>query len=227
MAKTYFITGTDTAVGKTYVTQNLLNAAKQQGFSALGLKPIAAGCEQTKAGWQNDDALALQSASTCKLSYVEINPFAFKDPISPHLAAKNSGEVVSATMLQEKINPLLKKDVNLLLIEGAGGWRVPINDTELFSDWVNLLQIPVIVVVGMRLGCLNHALLTFEAIRQDGLSIAGWVANSIDPEMKQLSENINYLQSKLPEPLLATFSYQLDNNPNNLVDLRSAIELLI
>jgi dethiobiotin synthetase len=202
MPKTFFITGTDTGVGKTTVTCALLAKARGQGLSTMALKPIAAGCEQTPEGLRNDDALALMAHMTEPLSYAEVNPVALPEPLSPHLAAALAGKRLTSQQIAGYTRGGLSRRVDLALVEGAGGWRVPISDREFFSEIPKLMRLPVILVVGLRLGCINHALLTAEAVIKDGLRIAGWVGNVVDPGMQALDGNIDTLQRMLPFPCL-------------------------
>lgn len=202
MAKAFFIAGTDTGVGKTTVSCALLAAAKAKGLSTLALKPLAAGCEQTADGLRNDDALALMAVMTEPLSYDEVNPVALAAALSPHLAAAEAGRRLSIQQLAGFTRGGLMRRADFKLVEGAGGWRVPISNRELLSALPKELGLPVVLVVGMRLGCLNHAILTVEAIARDGLRLAGWVANVIDPEMAALDENVATLSNMLSAPCL-------------------------
>lgn len=204
--KRFFVAGTDTGVGKTLVTSALLMAAARRGHSTLGLKPVAAGCEQTEAGLRNEDALALQAASTVSASYEQINPVALREAIAPHLAAKHENRTLQASRLAGLCRGALPK-ADLVLVEGAGGWRVPLNGRETLAALAVELRLPVILVVGIRLGCLNHALLTAEAIRNDRLPLAGWIANVIDPGTACIDENIETLERWLGAPRLATVPY--------------------
>ena len=204
--KIFFITGTDTHVGKTCVTAGLLQLAKQQGLSCLGLKPVAAGCEDASTGLCNEDALLLQSVSSVQLPYQQINPVALNAAVSPHIAAQKEKRVLSADRLAGFCRSSFRL-ADLTLVEGAGGWRVPINPSETMADLVRILQLPVLLVVGMRLGCLNHALLTTEAICKDGLQLAGWVANVVDPQMMYLEENIQTLQNRIHAPCLGVVPF--------------------
>ena len=205
MAKQWlFITGTDTDVGKTVVACGFLAAANQQGLRTAAIKPVAAGCEVTEQGMTNSDALQLQAAASHKLSYQQINPVALEPAIAPHIAAAEAGLRMSASRLVGYCRGVSLMPVDTVVVEGAGGWRVPINSRETLADVARELECAVIVVVGMRLGCLNHALLTMEAIRRDGLQIAGWVANILDPEMPRLQENIDTLKQCINEPCLGT-----------------------
>lgn len=211
MAKRFFVTGTNTGVGKTLVTSALLCAARQQGLRTIGLKPVAAGCELTEEGLCNEDALALQAQSSLPLSYAQINPVALAPAIAPHIAAARENRRLSADRLAGFCRGSMMLPSDLLLVEGAGGWRVPLNERETFADLVKILQLPVILVVGMELGCINHALLTAEAIRRDGLELAGWVANSVTPEMDCYEGNLASLQQRLDCPLIAELPFLADN----------------
>lgn len=201
MKESYFITGTDTDVGKTWVACRLLQRAARAGKHTLGLKPVAAGAVLSSDGLRNDDALLLQHASSVQLPYANTNPFCFEPAIAPHLAAQQANTTLTAHAVAAAVqNSIAHSAANYVLIEGAGGWRVPINDTESLADVARLLGAPVILVVGMRLGCLNHALLTAEAIRADGLALAGWVANDLGEAMPWLEDNIAALEQRLPAP---------------------------
>ncbi|GAB4392336.1 MAG: dethiobiotin synthase [Gammaproteobacteria bacterium] len=202
-----FITGTDTEIGKTFVSQQLLSFFKQKGLSTVALKPVSAGCQLTPAGWRNEDALALQQAATCLLPYEQVNPIALRIPVSPHLAAKAENTNVTAEDLYRLSLPVLHQEVDVIIIEGAGGWFAPINEYQTLADYVKLLRCPVLLVVGMKLGCLNHTLLTVNAIRQQGIKLIGWVANCVTSDMLMLEENIKTLEQKQFAPLLATIPY--------------------
>jgi dethiobiotin synthetase len=227
--KSVFITGTDTDAGKTYVSVLLLNAINAAGFKTMGFKPIAAGCEQTTHGLRNDDALNLQAAASHKVPYAMVNPIAFSPPIAPHIAAAQMGVKIDMQRVANTLNALQNEDADFLIIEGAGGWRLPIslpstplgsslpsasddskctqlNDNKkvaFLSDFVANTKLSVILVVGMKLGCLNHAVLTFEQIKRDNCDIIGWVANQIDPNMSCYAENLASLHALLDAPFLA------------------------
>lgn len=217
MAKQWlFITGTDTDVGKTLVGCGVLAAANRQGLRTAAIKPVAAGCEVTEQGMTNTDALQLQAAASHKLSYQQINPVALEPAIAPHIAAAEAGLRMSASRLVGYCRGVSLLPVDMVIIEGAGGWRVPINSRETLADVAQELECAVIVVVGMRLGCLNHALLTMEAIRRDGLQIAGWVANILDTEMPRLQENIDTLKQSIDEPCLGIVPRLDDLSPEQV-----------
>jgi len=208
MKKRYFITGTDTDVGKTHITEALLRAAQQRGLTTLGLKPLAAGAELIGGQWSNDDARRLQAVSSLKLPYEQVNPILLRAALAPHLAAEMEQRRLTVQSLAGFCRgTLMTQRAQLTLIEGAGGWRVPLNDRETLADLAIDLNLEVILVVGMTLGCLNHALLTMEAIRRDGLQLAGWVANCLDPQMSSLEANIQTLVKRLPAPLLGTMPF--------------------
>ena len=202
MSPAYFIAGTDTDVGKTTIAAGLLYAARQAGLSTAAGKPVASGCAQTPHGLRNADALALLAECSLPLSYDEVNPVAFEPAIAPHIAAREAGVVLSVSSLLAPMQQVLAKQADFTLIEGAGGWRVPLSDQDSLSDVARGLDLPVILVVGVRLGCISHALLTAEAIAQDGLQLAGWVANIIDSKTARLEENLATLAERLPAPCL-------------------------
>ncbi|MCL1049234.1 dethiobiotin synthase [Shewanella abyssi] len=201
---TYFVTGTDTDCGKTLVSSALLTAVKGE---TVGFKPVASGCEQTEQGLRNSDALALMAASSIKLPYEDINPFAFLAAIAPHIAASEQNISLSPKKIQAQLNMVQYLGADFALVEGAGGWRLPLGDGHFMSEVVQAMQLPVILVVGMKLGCLNHALLTAEAIERDGLVIAGWVANQVDPDMANQQENLASLQQMMSAPFLGHIPY--------------------
>lgn len=202
MSPAYFITGTDTDVGKTTVAAGLLQAARAAGLSTAAGKPVASGCEVTPEGLRNADALALMAQCTLALSYEEVNPVAFEPAIAPHIAAREAGVALTVQALLTPMQRILSQRADFTLIEGAGGWRVPLSGQDSLSDVAQGLDLPVILVVGVRLGCISHALLTAEAIAQDGLQLAGWVANIIDPKTSRLEENLATLAERLPAPCL-------------------------
>ncbi|MGF6517113.1 dethiobiotin synthetase [Pseudomonas sp. BT76 TE3572] len=202
MSAAYFITGTDTDVGKTTIAAGLLHAARSAGLSTAAGKPVASGCDVTPKGLRNADALALLAQCSLPLTYAQVNPVAFELPIAPHLAAREAGVALTVQSLLTPMQDILDMQADFTLIEGAGGWRVPLADQDNLSDLAMALDLPVILVVGVRLGCINHALLTAEAIAQDGLQLAGWVANIIDPKTARLEENLATLAERIPAPCL-------------------------
>lgn len=224
--KKYFVTGTDTGVGKTTVSCALLAAAKARGLRTLALKPLAAGGEATPEGLRNDDALALMQAMTEPLLYEEVNPVALPLPLSPHLAAREANRRLTIRQLGGFCRGGLMRRVDLALVEGAGGWRVPISDRELLSALPKELGLPVILVVGLRLGCLNHAILTAESILRDGVRLAAWVGNAVDPDMAALEDNVATLTALLPAPCLGVLPWQPDATPEARGSLLSLDPLL-
>ncbi|NAT57040.1 dethiobiotin synthase [Pseudomonas syringae pv. actinidifoliorum] len=202
MSAAYFITGTDTDAGKTTVAAGLLHAARLKGLSTAAGKPVASGCVMTAEGLRNSDALALQAECSIELDYDEVNPLAFAPAIAPHLAALEAGVVLTVDSLLQPMRHILDKQADFTLIEGAGGWRVPLAGQHNLSDLAIALGLPVILVVGVRLGCINHAVLTAEAIARDGLHLAGWVANVSDAETSRLEENLATLRERLSAPCL-------------------------
>jgi len=197
--KTWFVTGTDTGVGKTAVSCALLVAARREGLRTAAVKPVAAGCDEHG---RNEDALQLMQWMTEPLAYEQVNPVALEAAIAPHIAAQREGRSLQVSRLAGLCRGVMTAGADFVLIEGAGGWRVPVNPRETLADLAVALQTGVILVVGMRLGCINHALLTFEAIRRDGLQVAGWVANQPGEEMPCYRENLETLRQLLPAPLL-------------------------
>lgn len=203
----FFITGTDTGVGKTLVAAALLRAAGARGLRTIGIKPVAAGCERRDGQWVNADALLLQAGATVRLDYAQVNPVALRTAMAPHLAAAQDGVTLGAADLVAHCRELARAGHDLLLAEGAGGWLVPLNERETMADVAAALGWPVILVVGMRLGCLNHALLTAGAIRGAGLPLAAWVANSAGPAMAALDANIATLDERLGAPRLGALPW--------------------
>ncbi len=198
-----YLTGTDTDAGKTLVAGALLHLARHSGRSTAGVKPVASGCERDAAGaLRNRDALCLQQESQPALAYAQINPIALEPAIAPHIAAQEAGVDLSVAALAEGCKAVLGLRRDFTLVEGAGGWRVPLNADETLADLAKALRLPVILVVGMRLGCINHAVLSAEAIHADGLKLVGWVANRAEPEMARFDENLATLKALLPAPLL-------------------------
>ncbi len=204
MSKTFFVTGTDTEIGKTAVSTAILSAAASAGLSTAAVKPVAAGCD---AQGRNEDAIALMEAMTADLDYAQVNPVALQAAIAPHIAAEQEGRVVQASRLAGLCRGVMLSGAELVIIEGAGGWRVPISPRETLADVAIALQVEVILVVGMRLGCINHALLSAEAIQRDGLKLAGWVANQPAQRMTCHEENVRTLQRLIPAPCLGDLPY--------------------
>lgn len=206
MTAAVFIAGTDTGIGKTHAACTLLHALRAAGHRACGMKPVASGCTETPDGLRNDDALALQAASSTTPPYALINPIALRDPLSPHLAAAHDGVEISLAPLRAAFDQL-SGDYPKVVVEGVGGWLVPLAPGLLASDIAKQWQLPVILVVGLRLGCLNHALLSARAIEADGCHLIGWIGNCIDPAMDAPDENLATLRELLPAPCLGVLPH--------------------
>jgi len=208
----FFVTGTDTEVGKTVASCALLQAANRAGFRTAGFKPVASGSEMTADGLRNTDALALQRNSGVALNYDEVNPYTFAEPTSPHIVSEDEGRPIDAHVLSAGLQALSHK-ADWVLVEGAGGWYTPLAADWTFADWVQAERLPVILVVGVKLGCINHALLTAQAIAQAGLPLVGWIANDVIPPGKRHAEYLATLTRLLPAPLLGEIPY-LEHGPD-------------
>lgn len=204
MAQAYFITGTDTEIGKTHATCALLRTAAQQGLRAVGLKPVAAG---TDTAGHNEDVLRLMAASNVSLPERTVNPWLLNEPLSPHIAARQAGIEITTDPILSSFSAA-KEAADLILIEGVGGIYAPLSDTLSQPDLIQALDIPVILVIGLRLGCLNHAMLTATAIKQHGLRFAGWIGNQIDPTFQALDDNLSTLEARLATPCLGILPFQ-------------------
>lgn len=214
--KSFFIAGTDTDVGKTLVATGLIEVANQAGLRTAAIKPVAAGCEDRGLGMQNTDALQLQSVASHTLSYQQVNPVALAAAVAPHIAAEEEGRSLSAARLSGFCRGLTLLPIDHLYIEGAGGWRVPLNNRETLADVPKQLNSEVILVVGLRLGCINHALLTAQAICDDGLRLAGWIGNTVDKDMPRLEQNIDTLKRLIAEPCLGVVPRLADKSPKQV-----------
>ncbi|MGD8617250.1 MAG: dethiobiotin synthase [Gammaproteobacteria bacterium] len=204
-----FVTGTDTGVGKTVVSLALMRALQSGGQSVVGMKPVASGCQAAEAGLVNADALQLQAQGSVPLSYDRVNPYAFEPPVAPHLAAATLGAQVEIPVIQAAYRALANA-ADRVIVEGVGGWLVPIGPRHTMADVARALGLPVVVVVAIRLGCLSHALLTAAAVARSGLGLAGWVANRIDPACLNPDEIVDALRVRLEAPLLADLPYEVD-----------------
>ena len=210
-----YVTGTDTGVGKTLASTCLLHALRSQGLRAVGMKPLASGCMHTVDGWRNEDALALQQASDPRVDYDDINPYPLPLPLAPEFAARAAG-------IEIALDPVLAAHARLaaqadaVVVEGVGGWMAPLSATLDQVDMVRALQLPVLLVVGLRLGCLNHALLSARAIVADGVHLAGWIASEIDPGMACRDENFEVLSQRLPAPCLGRLRWSPHPDPASL-----------
>lgn len=206
MNYSFYIAGTDTDVGKTFCASALLHLAQRNELSCLGIKPIAAGCEAKDTSAEGEprnlDALTLMRFSSIKLPYHQVNPVALSAFVSPHIAAAKEDKKISVQALLDACRPGLEQGAQFTLVEGAGGWYVPLNELETLAEFAAELKFPVILVVGLKLGCINHSLLTAEAIERSGLTMAGWIANSVDPLMEEKDQNIATLTKRLKAPCL-------------------------
>ncbi len=207
-----FIAGTDTGVGKSRASAALLRALARAGQRAVGMKPVAAG---TGPDGENEDAVLLRAASNVAVPRELDNPYLLPDPVSPHIAARNVGVTIDLQLLCERF-AALRQRADVVVVEGAGGFLVPLSDTHTGADLVVALGLPVVLVVGLRLGCLNHALLSQEAIRSRGLRLAGWIANELDPQMPERAANLAYLRRQLQAPLLAHWPWDPAADPSTL-----------
>jgi dethiobiotin synthetase len=208
----WFVTGTDTEVGKTTIAAAILRTLARAGYACVGMKPVASGCVDGTDGLRSADAEILQAYSSVKADYRDVNPYAFAPAVAPHLAARAAGaEIALATICRHFDH--LGSVADCVVVEGVGGWQVPLTADSTVADLARMLGLPVIVVVGMRLGCLNHALLTIEAISDAGLAIAGWIANRIDPTMALFQENVESLCTRIRAPLLGVVPHLLSGDP--------------
>ena len=207
MARGYFIAGTDTGIGKTHASCALIHALRARGLRTTGMKPVASGCLPSPAGLVSEDAQALRAASSPPLpAYALSNPAALREPLSPHLAAEHDGVTIGLPPLRVAFDALCRTH-EAVVVEGVGGWRVPLAPGLYASEIPRAWQLPVIFVVGLKLGCLNHTLLSVEAIRADGCTLAGWIANRIDPAMDAVDENLATLRERLPAPCLGVLPH--------------------
>ncbi|EFE93911.1 dethiobiotin synthase [Serratia odorifera] len=226
--KRWFVTGTDTEVGKTVASSALLQAAQLAGYRCAGYKPVASGSEMTPDGLRNSDALALQANSSIALGYHDVNPYTFAEPTSPHIVSAALQQPIVFERLSAGLRRLEQR-ADWLLVEGAGGWYTPLSETQTFADWVQQEQLPVLLVVGMKLGCINHALLTAQAVQQAGLTLAGWIANDVAPPGRRHQEYLTTLRRMLPAPMLGEIPHlpQAEGQPLgqylNLSQLSSAV----
>lgn len=206
MIDAFFIAGTDTDVGKTVASKAILHALAQKDIKTIGYKPVAAGSEKTEQGMRNSDALHLQKAATIDVDYDDVNPYALELPASPHIAANRDKVEIDYTVLSEKLAQH-KRNSDTVLVEGAGGWRVPVSKNDCLSSWVQQENLPVVLVVGIKLGCLSHAMLTLDAIKADGVEVIGWVANRVNPGTEHYADIIEMLEHKIDAPKLGEIPY--------------------
>ena len=209
MTRGYFVTGTDTGVGKTCVSLGLMQHLQSQGHVVTAMKPVASGCRITAAGLVNDDALKLQAQASFTVPYRQVNPYAFERPIAPHLAARAQGVQIELPVIQAALDSVAQA-ADRAVVEGVGGWLVPVDETRTMADVAQAMALPVVLVVGVRLGCLNHALLTAAAIDRTDVVFAGWVANRLDPDCEAADETVAALRERLTVPCLGELGYTQD-----------------
>ncbi|MGH8219155.1 MAG: dethiobiotin synthase [Steroidobacteraceae bacterium] len=195
-----FIAGTDTAVGKTLVAVSIARALAARGLAVAAMKPIAAGAASTPRGPRNADALALAAAASVAAPYERINPYCLRLPVSPHIAAAEEGIAIEVAVIVQRFGELAD-GADCVIVEGAGGWLAPIGERQTLADVARALALPVVLVIGLKLGCLNHTLLTVRAIEADGLELAGWIGNAIDPDFDRAAQNLATLERRLGSPL--------------------------
>lgn len=213
----FFVTGTDTGCGKTEVSLGLMAALQSSGLNVLGMKPVASGCRQEAAGLRNEDAMRLQAQCSAQTPYALVNPYAFALPIAPHIAATEAGVEISLARIEEAYWTLADA-ADRVIVEGVGGWLVPLGPELFVSDIPKTLGLPVILVVGLKLGCLNHALLSMESIRLTGGVLIGWVANTIDPDMLYRDANLATLAAMIEAPCLGVVPRLADPDPLELAE---------
>lgn len=212
MSCAVFVTGTDTGIGKTIVSAALLVALNQAGTRAVGMKPVASGGRHSARGWRNEDAEALIVASAGDPRYDLVNPYALAQAVAPHLAAHSAGVEIHLEPILAAF-AALSTNTDCLVVEGVGGWAVPLSPTLMQADLVRALRLPVMLVVGLRLGCINHAILSARAIAGDGCSLAGWIGNQVDPGMARVEDNLATLRTRLPAPCLGVLPHDTGATP--------------
>ncbi len=215
-ARGLFVTGTDTGIGKTRVAATLMLRLRASGLRVAGFKPVAAGCRATPAGLRNDDAELLQRCASRPWPYATVNPYALEPPIAPHLAAAEAGVTLDIAPLRAAYAELAA-DADVVVVEGAGGWLVPLDDRRTLADLASTLGLDALLVVGIRLGCLNHALLSAASIAAHGVRLAGWVANLVDPDAARVEGQLQTLAARLPAPCLGRLPHAPDAAPEALV----------
>lgn len=207
-----YVSGTDTGIGKTLASSALLHALRDHGLRAIGMKPVASGCERVAGEWRNGDALALLAASDPKPAYADLNPYALPAPLAPELAAADADIEISLNVMLDA-HARLAAHADALVVEGVGGWAAPLSASLMQADLVQALRIPVLLVIGMRLGCLNHALLSARAIAADGAHLAGWIASEVDPGMERVEDNLRMLRQRLPAPCWGVLPHSINPDP--------------
>ncbi len=214
-ARGVFIAGTDTGVGKTVVSCALLYGLAKSGLRAVGMKPVAAGAVRRRGIWHHDDVVQLRAAGNVDASKAWINPYCFAPPVAPHIAAREAGATLRMALIAKSYAQLARR-ADVVVVEGVGGLLVPLGRTLNAADIPLRLDLPVVLVVGMRLGCLNHALLTVEALQARGLRLAGWIANRIDPDMARVTQNLQALRLRIKAPLIGDVAYAEKPRPEHI-----------
>ena len=217
MNNSFFITGTDTHIGKTEITCALIGFFKKKGYIAMGMKPVAAGTEIIDNQLINSDVYKFLSINSISKSLKIINPYSFDQAIAPHIASISTSNEILFSKIKENFL-LLKNECEYLFVEGAGGYNVPLTNNKSTPDLVSYLNIPIILVVGIRLGCINHTMLTVEAIKNNNHNLSGWVANCIDSSMKEVDENIKYLVDNIEAPFMGNIPFQREMNSIKIAD---------
>jgi dethiobiotin synthetase len=210
-----FVTGTDTDCGKTEICLAVMSAMQEHGLQVLGMKPVASGCERTRRGARSDDARRLRAQGSAEIAYEAVNPYAFEPPIAPHIAAGQSGSEIELSVICSAAQALAAQ-CDFLVIEGVGGWRVPLGPALFVSDLPRALDLPVLLVCGLKLGCINHTLLTAESIRATGSRLIGWVANQVDPNMAARQENLATLAALIGAPCLGVIPWLTSPDPRRI-----------
>ena len=211
----FYVTGTDTGVGKSVASAALLHALRARGRRAIGMKPVASGCEWIDGGWRNEDARLLQAASEPRPDYDDVNPFALRAPVAPELALRDDGVELALTPILAA-HARLAAQGDAMVVEGVGGWAAPLSAELDQFDLVRALRLPVVLVVGLRLGCINHARLSVRAIQDDGVELLGWIGNVIDPAMARIDDNFGILRQRLPIPCWGRLPYAAPPDPEAL-----------
>jgi dethiobiotin synthetase len=211
----FYVTGTDTGVGKSVASASLLHALRAHGRRAVGMKPVASGCGYIDGAWRNEDALLLQAASEPRPAYADINPVALRSPVAPELALREDGVELDFDRILAA-HARLAAQADTVVVEGVGGWAAPLSSRWDQLDRVRALELPVVLVVGLRLGCINHARLSVRAIQADGVRLLGWIANEVDPAMACVDDNVRLLCDRLPVPCWGRLPYRLRPDPAEL-----------
>ncbi|MGV8941003.1 MAG: dethiobiotin synthase [Lysobacter sp.] len=210
--RSVYVTGTDTGIGKSVASASLLHALRARGRRAVGMKPVASGCEYIEGAWRNQDALLLQAASDPGSAYADINPYALRAPVAPELALREEGVELDFDRIL-CAHARLAAQADTVVVEGVGGWAAPLSTHQDQLDLVRALDLPVVLVIGLRLGCINHARLSVRAIQADGVRLLGWIANEVDPTMARIDDNVRILQDRLPVPCWGRLPYRADPDP--------------